>query len=295
MDYSNLTAEKLLKKLEAAGDIPDPALIKAIYDLRAETEPLLLIMFREAIDDDWYYGDDPRWYRFVHAGMFMIAWQNYKSLPVFRQLYCSDDRDLLNWCEWFEEELYQFGPAAIPILKSVLEKDTGGEWHFGVALAGSTLTRIAKYYPNTRDEVVDILRAQLPSLDEIPEFKANAKVESVAMDLGLIGDKDSHHIISALIEANLLDEGFFEEDYYLDNMNRGFRSEPPPAPFDIWGYYQRMYEDQQRFLKRRERLEKRERRIEESAAHSSRQIGRNDPCPCGSGKKYKHCHGRPGA
>jgi hypothetical protein len=23
-------------------------------------------------------------------------------------------------------------------------------------------------------------------------------------------------------------------------------------------------------------------------------VGRNDPCPCGSGKKYKHCHGRAG-
>ncbi len=23
-----------------------------------------------------------------------------------------------------------------------------------------------------------------------------------------------------------------------------------------------------------------------------RKVGRNDPCPCGSGKKYKHCHGR---
>jgi uncharacterized protein YecA (UPF0149 family) len=21
-------------------------------------------------------------------------------------------------------------------------------------------------------------------------------------------------------------------------------------------------------------------------------VGRNDPCPCGAGKKYKHCHGR---
>ncbi|HBO90611.1 MAG TPA: hypothetical protein DD460_07650, partial [Acidobacteria bacterium] len=21
-------------------------------------------------------------------------------------------------------------------------------------------------------------------------------------------------------------------------------------------------------------------------------VGRNDPCPCGSGKKYKKCHGR---
>ena len=25
-----------------------------------------------------------------------------------------------------------------------------------------------------------------------------------------------------------------------------------------------------------------------------KKIGRNDPCPCGSGKKYKNCHGRPG-
>ena len=24
----------------------------------------------------------------------------------------------------------------------------------------------------------------------------------------------------------------------------------------------------------------------------SKKIGRNDPCPCGSGKKYKHCCGR---
>ena len=24
---------------------------------------------------------------------------------------------------------------------------------------------------------------------------------------------------------------------------------------------------------------------------SGQKIGRNDPCPCGSGKKYKHCHG----
>ncbi|MFA6647976.1 MAG: SEC-C metal-binding domain-containing protein, partial [Candidatus Izemoplasmatales bacterium] len=24
----------------------------------------------------------------------------------------------------------------------------------------------------------------------------------------------------------------------------------------------------------------------------TKSVGRNDPCPCGSGKKYKHCHGR---
>ena len=26
--------------------------------------------------------------------------------------------------------------------------------------------------------------------------------------------------------------------------------------------------------------------------HAALKVGRNDPCPCGSGKKYKHCHGK---
>jgi hypothetical protein len=29
-----------------------------------------------------------------------------------------------------------------------------------------------------------------------------------------------------------------------------------------------------------------------SPAPQSKKIGRNEPCPCGSGRKYKHCHGR---
>ncbi len=31
-----------------------------------------------------------------------------------------------------------------------------------------------------------------------------------------------------------------------------------------------------------------------TAASKMNKVGRNDPCPCGSGKKYKHCHGRRG-
>ena len=26
--------------------------------------------------------------------------------------------------------------------------------------------------------------------------------------------------------------------------------------------------------------------------NSHHKVGRNDPCPCGSGKKYKKCHGK---
>jgi SEC-C motif-containing protein len=32
--------------------------------------------------------------------------------------------------------------------------------------------------------------------------------------------------------------------------------------------------------------------VPKTVVRSSPKVGRNDPCPCGSGKKYKHCHGR---
>lgn len=33
---------------------------------------------------------------------------------------------------------------------------------------------------------------------------------------------------------------------------------------------------------------------QQKISKQNKDVGRNDPCPCGSGKKYKHCHGRPG-
>ncbi|MEZ5671689.1 MAG: SEC-C metal-binding domain-containing protein [Thiotrichaceae bacterium] len=32
--------------------------------------------------------------------------------------------------------------------------------------------------------------------------------------------------------------------------------------------------------------------VHQPFVRNERKIGRNEPCPCGSGKKYKHCHGQ---
>ena len=39
---------------------------------------------------------------------------------------------------------------------------------------------------------------------------------------------------------------------------------------------------------------KKDTRISKTIVNDTPKIGRNDPCPCGSGLKYKNCHGRPG-
>ena len=35
-----------------------------------------------------------------------------------------------------------------------------------------------------------------------------------------------------------------------------------------------------------------ERNVAQPEVNLAPKVGRNDPCPCGSGKKYKHCHGK---
>ena len=36
----------------------------------------------------------------------------------------------------------------------------------------------------------------------------------------------------------------------------------------------------------------RDEQVKHQPIRVEKKVGRNDPCPCGSGKKYKNCHGR---
>ena len=38
-----------------------------------------------------------------------------------------------------------------------------------------------------------------------------------------------------------------------------------------------------------------ETREKQAPVKVAKKVGRNEPCPCGSGKKYKNCHGKAGA
>ncbi|MCA9901575.1 MAG: SEC-C domain-containing protein [Anaerolineales bacterium] len=295
MNYADLTAEQLIHKLNVAGRYPHPDLINAIWERRAATEPLLLTLFAESFDDNWPKHDDPRWYRFIHAGKFMLSWQNLDSLPTFARLYGSDDDDIKNWCEWFEEDLFHFGPPIIPYLEPIVRQESGNEWHYGKGLSGSILTRIATYYPETRDDITAVFRAQLPPPDAIPPDK-DEMWGVWASELGELADETSRDHILALADAGIFSRQFFGEQEYRRDMNRGFRPQNPPPPYDVRNDYQKRDEAEQAEQKRlaREREQQRASRIRAAQPRTEPKVGRNDPCPCGSGKKYKKCHGRPG-
>jgi hypothetical protein len=293
MNYSELSASELIYQLSIAGEYPHPDLIDAIHDRRAETAPLMLAMFDDAYDDSWPDGD-PRWYRFIHAGKFLLSWQNVNALPTFARMYSSDGDGMSDICEWFEEDLYHFGPAAIPYLKPIIIKEMGKQWHYGKALTGSILTRIATYYPETREEIIAIFQAQLPPVDISPD-EIDEMWDSWASELGELADETSRDQILALFANEAIESTFIDEQDYRALINRGFRPQKPPKPYDICAEYRRLYEDHLSWQKRLAREEGKGRRIRQAKPRTEPKVGRNDPCPCGSGKKYKKCHGRPGA
>jgi hypothetical protein len=296
LNYNDLTPAELIHKLNTAGRYPHPGLISAVWEQRAKPETLLLAIFNEAFDDDWPSGDDPRWHRFVHAGKFLLAWQNTNALPTFARLYATDNEEKQNWCEWFEEDLLHFGPPIIPYLQPIISKDSDNIWDYGKGLSGSILTKIATYHPETRAEITATFRAQLPSLDAIPSAH-DEMWGNWATELDELADAASRDHTLALADASVLSREYFGKQFYLRDINRGFKPQKSPQSYDIRTDYQKRYEGEQEWKKRlaRERERQRGQRIRAVKARTEPKVGRNAPCPCGSGKKYKKCHGRPGA
>ena len=277
-----------------AGRNPHPDLVDEIWERRTEAEPILLQTFIEAFDDNWRRKDDPRWFRFNHAGKYMLTWQTLEALPTFVRLYSSRDQAILDICEWFEEDLTFYGPVAIPALTEIIASDSQNEWHYGRALAGSTLTKIAKQHPHLRDDIAAIFRDQLPPAEAIPE-EHDIMWSTWAEELGQLADELSREKVLALDNAKVFSRDYFSRLGYLRDLRRGFHAEELVPSFDIRAEYRSGYEYEiARKGREKQQRERPQRESHRRATPTTVKIGRNAPCPCGSGKKYKKCHGRPG-
>ena len=294
LKYRNLSASDLIEILGMAGRTPPPDLIDAIWARRSDAEPQLLQIFIEAYDDDWENEDDPRWYRFVHAGKFMLAWQNVDALLTFVRLFSSHDPAMLDICEWFEEDLSYYGPVAIPALTQIIGSDSHNDWHYGRALAGAILTKIAKQYPESRAEIAAIFIDRLPPVEAIPE-EHDLMWSIWAGELGELADEASREKVLALDSARVFSRDFFSRLGYLRDLKRGFQK-IEREHYDIRAEYRLRYESESARARRLSpRLAQPRQESQGVTLTTEAKTGRNAPCPCGSGKKYKHCHGRPGA
>lgn len=317
--YQTKTDSELIAALEQSGDTPHPDLIAECLARQASLTPALLQLFQESVNDDWADDADPRWHRLRHAGKLLIAYREPAALPIFANLFtrlADEDLDVL---EWFELDLAHYGETAVATLIHIINLDTT-EYHYGRGLASDTLSIIARQHPETREAIVAAFQAQLPPLhadgtpDVLEDF-FDFRWTSAAIALGELGDTTSQRQIEALFKHDLIDEAMIHLEGYHDLL--AGEDIYDPNPFDVLQEYSQAYEYEQN----RQNLMARSALLREqgftppvppAAPLQSRaadwftdkvvarkpakaKVGRNEPCPCGSGLKYKKCHGRASA
>jgi HEAT repeat protein len=195
---------------------------------------------------------------------------------------------ILHWIDdvdddWLMEEmpvvLGNIGPAAIPAVAEYIADSTNGE--FARITAARALSEIGQQHPQARDRCVAVLSKQLAHYRQQDEGY-NAFLISYLVDLKAVeaapimeeafaaervelpvqGDWEDVQLSLGLLKQRLTPEPFWEwvNESELERLQTATASSEGRDETDSWG-----------------------------------KVGRNDPCPCGSGKKYKRCHGRPTA
>lgn len=313
-DYRSISAEQLLAALETAGRTPDLDLIRACLERREELTPGLLEMLAGGTDESWP-ADDPRWYREIHAGLLLIAYREPAALPIFAEIFRDEKRE--NLIEWFSTELPAYGPAATQMAIDLLNDPNAHD--YARAVATEMLTAIAWQHPGERERILQALRAQLPPLEEdgtliLPPGVRREEIWTwVACALADLRDTVSQPQIVALYERGLIDEGIIGglQDYLAH-----FKPDASPPlealrEYDILNTYGWLHRQAAREAEGRAKAAQRAGTAQPATAPSAPQaarsvqpakpgtfvrsqpkVGRNDPCPCGSGRKYKHCHGK---
>jgi uncharacterized protein YecA (UPF0149 family) len=307
VDYSSLPADELLTALEQAGRTPDLDLVRACLERREELTPGLLEMLAGGVDEDWD-PDDPRWYREVHAGLLLIAFREPAALPIFAEIFRDEERE--NLVEWFSTKLPAYGPAATQMVVDLLNDDSAYE--FARFVSTEMLAAIAFHHPGERERVLEALRAQLPPLEDgtlalSPEAGFQEIWTWVASALADLRDTVSQPQVVALYKRGLIDDsvmGGLEE--YLAKFEPD--AYPPPAAsyeYDVLKTYEGLHQEAAMEAKRRAKaaqsvptpsalqtVSESQPTQRETYVRSKAKVGRNDPCPCGSGRKYKHCCGK---
>jgi len=175
--------------------------------------------------------------------------------------------------DWVLEELPvvfgMIGRSAIPLLADYLADQEHAL--FGRIAAAHALSEIGVREAEARQDCVAILSAALERFDE-EDPTINAFLVSYLIDLKAV---ETAPLMERAFDAGRADVAVLGgwEDVQVELGLREGPEEPRP-PLNFEGF---------------PALQKRARAV---ARHRLQQIGRNEPCWCGSGRKYKHCHMR---
>ena len=236
----------------------------------------------------------------MHALFLLAKWREESAWPVFRKLFSLPEKtgyDLLG------DLITQDGPVLLAQvvgkhldeLRALIEDESLDQYCRGSAL--DALTCLVAWGGLPRAELVAYLRELLTrTLRGVP---ANEHVFAAAVSA--VCDLEAWELrpeVEAAFARGVVDESFIDLEYFLDAAARKWGSEwqkfcEDHAQIDDVAMATKWLDEPPKDEPLRPLPEDSFERIADSSEPyiAPPKPGRNEPCPCGSGKKYKKCCG----
>lgn len=288
--------EKVIEELKYfSPKFPRKALEKAI-DNQEEMIQMLLEEFDHMVAHPEIITEDDD-YMLHFYSLYLLA--QFKEKAAFSKIcelisVSSEQADVMFGdviTEDLSSILYSTFDDDIKRLKSIIENP-----HVDLFIRGAVLEVYGKLYSDgviSKEEMTSFLRELLFTHSFDKESDLATIIQGVIVDRHLFEMIDD---VQRLYDEERIDEMMFGKyDSFIDSMySYSYDREKVAYIEDIiqelhgWPMFEQSEKEQLASENRIIELEK-ELKKSEQAKRKKTKVGRNDPCPCGSGKKYKKC------
>jgi uncharacterized protein YecA (UPF0149 family) len=284
----------------------DDEILKAILSIGDDVVPELELILRKTIDDFEKFSSEGEPYAPVHAIFLLAELESARSLPIILEFLSQRERFLHFWLDdMLTEEIWwvivKIGKDRLAPLGEFLQDESN--YLFAKTAVGKGLSQIGLNYPEKRKDVLDGFEKYLDRVFELDD----------ADEIGIDEEELLSFIISYLLNlkaVELIDkmEEAFDRDLVLQGivdrrMLRHFESQESlkreiNSIFDrydeirTWSSFSFEPPEEKPAIPEKKPKMFYENKFDKPFVRKRKKIGRNDPCPCGSGRKYKHCCGR---
>ncbi len=311
-DHKNpLFINPLLEQLYSNSFLIDQRIIKEILDLPKETLiPDLKTVLIDSIKRYEYFKNDVEWtdetHTFILHALFLLKELSAEDaledvLGLLRQ-----NEEFLDF--WFDELLtleiwkilFELGKNQLDVLKNFIIESNN--YLFARTEIAAAVSQIAIHFPERRAEVINWFAEVFKEFvmakknNELIDFEL---VELMICNLIEMNAVELEPVIKILYEEEIFTEDMVGEmQELLDDLNDRQNEFDIHEIKDIYSSYNKLKrfveppKKQRNYLNNKFDIRSREVIEEKPKLFSNLNVGRNDKCPCGSGLKYKKCHGK---
>ena len=281
MHYQDLSDKTFFNLIFTKEDRLGLAYVEEAKKRRDAIVPFLCEVLQK---EENYHDETERGWGVIHAVYLLGILADERALDALLTASRHTDTYDIDWLyEAFGECYARIGPAAIPALKARILEDRD-EDDKAPLFEMDGLWNIWEAYPETRQDIEDFYLALLQKQGGHYEIKSH-----LMADFAGLKRHDLRPLFEKLMEEGQYDPFTFSQQD-LDSFYNDLVDHKPGFRKDLEAFYR-----EEEIAARQERWEKEdadyeEKMLKEDIIKNIAHIGRNDPCPCGSGKKYKKCH-----